>query len=113
MAVMTHIMDVKDRIPVMATWFQPLADIIVLTKRRAIPLALAMVGYSNALDSIETANVQWHNLVSKAFKVKEKILQRQNSMMETIHRDLLAFKTNIKSIALTFEAIFLTNDLIT
>jgi hypothetical protein len=109
MAVMTHIMEVRDRIPVMATFFQPLADITALMKRHAIPLDLATVGESNALDYMETAKVQWENLVSKAFKVKEDIQPRQNSMIETIQRDVNGFKTQLKAFVAAFEAHGLTN----
>ncbi|KAH8062602.1 dynein light chain binding protein [Aureococcus anophagefferens] len=88
MSVMTHIRDVRKRMPTMDDTFVPLREMVLLLKTHGITLDLGKVGADDALDFLERAPLQWDNVVNKTFRVKESIQPLQNAMVDTIKRDI-------------------------
>lgn len=92
MAVMTHIRDVRKRMPEIAVIFDPLRNIVLLLKKYTIPIDLPNIGEHAALDFLESAKMLWDNTVNRAFRVKEEIQPLQNSMLEGIRKEIRAFE---------------------
>ena len=86
MSVMSHIRDVRQRMPGMDAMFIPLRETVELLKSNAIELDLGLVGEEEALDFLERAPLAWDNTVNKTFRVKESIQPLQNAMVDFIKR---------------------------
>ena len=86
MSVMSHIRDVRQRMPGMEAMFVPLRETVELLKSNAIELDLGLVGEEEALDFLERAPLAWDNTVNKTFRVKESIQPLQNAMVDFIKR---------------------------
>ena len=86
MSVMSHIRDVRQRMPGMEAMFIPLRETVELLKSNAIELDLGLVGEEEALDFLERAPLAWDNTVNKTFRVKESIQPLQNAMVDFIKR---------------------------
>ena len=96
MSVMSHIRDVRQRMPTMEASFVPLRDTIELLKSNNIELDLGLVGEEEALDFLERAPLAWDNTVNKTFRVKESIQPLQNSMVDFIKRDIADYINRVK-----------------
>jgi dynein heavy chain len=93
MRTMTHIRDVRKRMPEFSTLFEPLKDIVALLKANSISIDLAPINGQTALDFLDQAKMLWENVVNKAFRVKEALQPIQNSMVEGIRREIKSFET--------------------
>ena len=96
MSVMTHIRDVRKRMPTMDDTFVPLREMVLLLKTHGITLDLGKVGADDALDFLERAPLQWDNVVNKTFRVKESIQPLQNAMVDTIKRDIADYVERVR-----------------
>ena len=96
MSVMSHIRDVRQRMPGMDAMFIPLRETVELLKSNAIELDLGLVGEEEALDFLERAPLAWDNTVNKTFRVKESIQPLQNAMVDFIKRDIADYVSRVK-----------------
>ena len=96
MSVMSHIRDVRQRMPGMEANFIPLRETVELLKSNAIELDLGLVGDEEALDFLERAPLAWDNTVNKTFRVKESIQPLQNAMVDFIKRDIADYVSRVK-----------------
>ena len=103
MAVMTHIRDVRKRMPEISSVFDPLSAVVSLLKKHNIAIDLPPVGGSSALDFMERATMVWESTVNKAYRVKESIQPNQNSMLEGIRADIKAFQNKVKKFGKDFK----------
>ena len=104
MRVMTHIRDVRKRMPEIAVIFDPLRNIVMLLKKHSIPIDLPAVGGQPALDFLEAAKMIWDNTVNRAFRVKEEIQPLQNSMLDGIRKEIRSFEQLVAKLKKEFQA---------
>jgi len=95
MAVTRVIRDVRKRMADMESVFEPLKDMVILLKNHGVPLELALVNGRTALDYLEVAPVMWESTVNKAFKVKEEIQPLQNSLTDSIRKDVADHRVRV------------------
>lgn len=105
MRIMGYIRDVRKKMPTMAGTFGPLRDMVMLLKSHGITLDLGEVNNEPAVEYLERAPMLWDNIVNKTFRVKEEIHPLQNAMVDSIRKDIAAFKKRVGE----FSADFKTN----
>lgn len=106
MSVMTHIRDVRKRMPWMEDSLSPLRDMVALLKAHGIPLDLGAIGantrFADPVEFLEGAPMRWDNVVNKTFRVKEAIQPLQNAMVDTIKRDVALYVERATKLHETF-----------
>ena len=103
MTIMAHIRDVRKKMPVMATTFGPLKDIVYLLKSHGITLDLGNVDGEPAIEYLERAPMLWDNIVNKTFKVKEQIHPLQIREVDAIKAEIVNFKKKLTDFHNTFK----------
>lgn len=95
MSVMTHIRDVRKRMPEISALFEPLKSIVGMLKGNSVSLDLPSIGGQSALDFLEQSKMLWDNTVNKAFRVKEGLQPLQNSMLDSVKKEIKSFEATI------------------
>jgi dynein heavy chain len=104
MNVMSFIRDVRKRMPEISSLFDPLRNIVTLLKGKSIAIDLPQVGGQAALDYLEQAQMIWDNTVNKAYRVKENLQPLQNSMIESVRKEIKNFDATIAKFVKDFKS---------
>ena len=109
MAAMTHIRDVRKAMTDTQESFGPMRECMALMKRHGIDMSTVIIGDEelgdeiNAVELLEALPMLWDKTVNLAFKKKEEIQPIQNSMAESISKDVANFANKVNRFRMNFR----------